>query len=510
MSSRSHLLGPTAALALLCACVSGRSEVVPTGPQPAAAEAAPVAAEPTAAGPAAAEADESESTAAEPTAAEPTATEPTATEPRGAEPTQVAAAPPELEPAAPTVPVEMVALEPAVVRGVLTADGLSMRYSDGGAGRPVVLIHGWCGNQGQWDAQVEDLRRTHRVLCVDLVGHGASAGQAREDWTVAAFGDDVARLLEQEALEGAVLVGHSMGGPVALEAAVRAPERVAAVVGVESMHRLGATPDPGQRAAYVARFRADFPAAMGEFVRAAVHPDAPAEVRDRIVAESAACDPGMAVALMEHFGSYDPRPATRVVDCPVRCINSETTPTDVAGNRALLTSFDVEQVSGTGHWPQVEVPGAFAEALGATLAALAPARGPEVPAVVTSFAPVVRCEDLTAVREFYVRHLRFEVVDCAPDEDPDARGSVTLVRDGATLVLQSLASLRGDLPEVTLRPGPAVLRMGVTNLGDELRSLGDALRVVVPERRLADGSRQVVVEDPAGTLVVLRQGPDLP
>ena len=44
MSSRSHLLGPLAALALLCACVSGRSEVVPTGPLPAGAEAAPVAA----------------------------------------------------------------------------------------------------------------------------------------------------------------------------------------------------------------------------------------------------------------------------------------------------------------------------------------------------------------------------------------------------------------------------------------------------------------------------------
>ena len=58
---------------------------------------------------------------------------------------------------------------------------------------------------------------------------------------------------------------------------------------------------------------------------------------------------------------------------------------------------------------------------------------------------------------------------------------------------------------MTLRPGPAILLLEVTNLSAELVTLGDALRIVVPERRLTSGARQVVIEDPAGSLVILRQ-----
>ena len=388
-----------------------------------------------------------------------------------------------------------------------------MRYETLGSGRPVVLIHGWCGHRGQWGAAIPGLAEGHRVLAVDLVGHGESAGQARAAWTIAAFGDDVARLLEAEDLTDAILVGHSMGGPVALEAAARAPERVSAVVGVESLHRLGAAPDPEQRAPYIARFREDFRGAMGESVAALVHPDTPATVRELITREAAACDAAMGVALMEHFGTYDPGPATRVLDCPVRCINSEATPTDVAGNRALLTSFDARLLAGTGHWPQLESPGPFSAALLEVLNELAPAEEVGLDPRVVALAPIVRCEDLVATRDFYVRHLRFEVADLAPEEeaeDLDGQRSVTLVRDAAVVVLQTLDGLREDLPEITLPPGATLLRLEVTNLGAELEGLGPALRVVVPERRLADGTRQVVIEDPAGSLVVLRQPVERP
>jgi catechol 2,3-dioxygenase-like lactoylglutathione lyase family enzyme len=315
----------------------------------------------------------------------------------------------------------------------------------------------------------------------------------------------VARLLEREGLRDAVLIGHSMGGPVALEAAVRAPDRVGAIVGVESLHRLAGEADPERMAPYVARFKEDFPAAMGEFTSALVRAETPPETRARIVADSVQCDPEMAVALVEHFGTYDPKPATRIIDSPVRCINAEVTPTDVAGNRALLPSFDAVLLPETGHWPHLESPARFQAALDRLLVEVAPVPDPGSEARILTLGPTIRCEDVQATLEFYTQRLRFEEVECEPGEERPAGEAVTLVRDGATVVLQSLGGLREDLPEVTLRPGPAILRLEVTNLTAELAALGDALRVVVPERRLASGARQVVIEDPAGSLVILRQ-----
>jgi len=408
-----------------------------------------------------------------------------------------------------TAPREMVPLTgasgAAPPRAVETADGLSMGFEVSGQGRPVVLIHGWCGNGEQWSEIAAALARSYRVYTVDLVGHGTSAGQVRSSWTIAAFGNDVARLLERERLREVVLVGHSMGGPVALEAAARAPGRVAAIVGVESLHRLTGEADPERMAPYVARFRQDFPAAMGEFTAALVRADTSPATRARIVADSVGCDAAMAVALVEHFGTYDPKPATRIIDSPVRCINADVTPTDVDGNRGLLPSFEVELLEATGHWPHLEAPERFQAALGRVLTEVAPAPEPGSEAQLLSLGPIVRCEDVAATQEFYTERLRFEELECEPGEQPRSGEAVTLVRDGATVVLQSLASLREDLPEVTLRPGPAILLLEVTNLNAELVTLGDALRIVVPERRLTSGARQVVIEDPAGSLVILRQ-----
>ncbi|MDG1050765.1 MAG: alpha/beta fold hydrolase, partial [Planctomycetota bacterium] len=391
-----------------------------------------------------------------------------------------------------------------------TKDGLSMAYSLMGEGRPIVLIHGWCGNGAQWAGAATALARSYRVVVVDLVGHGASAGQARAKWSVEAYGDDVARLLESEGLQGAVLVGHSMGGPVALEAAVRASDRVAAIVGVESLHRLAGEADPARMAPYVTRFKDNFPAAMGEFTSALLREESPPEVKARILADSTACEPSMAVALVEYFGTYDPKPAARFIDIPVRCINAQATPTDVEGNRALLSSFDVELFGETGHWPHLEAPRRFEAVLEGLLAELLQAPEPGVEALVQVLAPVIRCEDLAATADFYTERLRFGTVERAPGEAPEAPGTITLSRDGTMVVLQSLAGLREDLPEVSLRPGRAILRLEVSSLSAELAAVGEALRVVVPERRLASGARQVVIEDPAGSLLILRQAREQP
>ena len=108
----------------------------------------------------------------------------------------------------------------------LTRDGVRLAYADTDPDNvdapSMVLIHGWCGDHTLMAAQSAAFRTSHRVISVDLRGYGESDAPEQE-YTMAAFADDVAWLCEQLQLVKPVVVGHSMGGNVTLELAARHP-----------------------------------------------------------------------------------------------------------------------------------------------------------------------------------------------------------------------------------------------------------------------------------------------
>ncbi len=89
----------------------------------------------------------------------------------------------------------------------------------------MVLIHGWSCDGNYWKEQIAPLKAKYTTVTVDLAGHGAS-GANRTDWSMGNFGEDVAAVVRQIHNQKVVLVGHSMGAPVALEAARRIGDRV--------------------------------------------------------------------------------------------------------------------------------------------------------------------------------------------------------------------------------------------------------------------------------------------
>jgi pimeloyl-ACP methyl ester carboxylesterase len=119
---------------------------------------------------------------------------------------------------------------PVVSGETRSADGARISYDVRGTGDPaIVLVHGWTNTREIWGEHPSTLSRTHRVVTLDLAGHGESAPD-RPEWTMDAFGEDVVAVVEQLGLERVVLVGFSMGGAAVLEAAERIPERVLGVV----------------------------------------------------------------------------------------------------------------------------------------------------------------------------------------------------------------------------------------------------------------------------------------
>ena len=133
-------------------------------------------------------------------------------------------------------------------RMTTSSDGVPISYVLEGSGAPVfVFVHGWACDRTYWSAQVEHFSTQARVITVDLAGHGES-GDERADWSIANFAEDVVAVLVAENIENATLVGHSLGGPVVLEAAILASDRVSAVVGVDAFPDAWPTPPfPGTR-----------------------------------------------------------------------------------------------------------------------------------------------------------------------------------------------------------------------------------------------------------------------
>lgn len=109
-------------------------------------------------------------------------------------------------------------------------DGGSIHIVDYGEGPPIVLLHGVTLQAAVWAYQVRDLAPRHRMIAVDLRGHGQSEpGEA--GMTIAAMADDLADVLEALDLRQVTLVGHSMGGMAVLRACRRHPNLLADRVG---------------------------------------------------------------------------------------------------------------------------------------------------------------------------------------------------------------------------------------------------------------------------------------
>lgn len=109
-----------------------------------------------------------------------------------------------------------------------TADGTTIAYQAEGSGPPMVFVHGITDQRGDWDDQMARFAADHRVVALDLRGHGESGDAA--DYSALSMAFDLAAVVEAEGLDAPVLVGHSLGGAVVAVHAAGAPVRAVVVV----------------------------------------------------------------------------------------------------------------------------------------------------------------------------------------------------------------------------------------------------------------------------------------
>jgi pimeloyl-ACP methyl ester carboxylesterase len=258
-------------------------------------------------------------------------------------------------------------------RIAIAPDGVHVQYRLYGAGEPaLVFIHGWSCDSNYWREQLPAFKQKYTLVTVDLAGHGGTDGN-RTEWSIARFGQDVATALSAVPNKQIILVGHSMGGPVAIEAARLLEGRVIGIIGIDTFKSIGAPrPSKAQVDAAIKPFEADF---IGQtrtlvadhlFVKGA-NP----QLAQRIAYDMSLSSPRVAVPSMRAVLEYDFTEPLKDISVPIVAINSDLgEPVNEARIRKVLPKFRTVTLPGTGHFLMMEDPQRFNPALEAEVATM--------------------------------------------------------------------------------------------------------------------------------------------
>ncbi|HEX2198545.1 MAG TPA: alpha/beta hydrolase [Burkholderiales bacterium] len=246
-----------------------------------------------------------------------------------------------------------------------------MHFVRRGQGRPaLIFVHGFACSHEDWQAQIDFFSKSQEVVACDLRGHGATPGRPQE-CSIEHYGGDVAALAGHLDLPRVILVGHSMGCRVVLEAARLDPERIAGLVLVDGSRQGMGDPEAAERNARAALQAKGYAAFMrpffeAMFLRKSAQSEAvveralqlPSDVGSALFPRMARWDAGSMEAAVQ---------AARVPVLAVQCtyVNTErkrvpiqpgdTTPwLDLL--KARVKDLNIEILSGLGHFPQLEVP----------------------------------------------------------------------------------------------------------------------------------------------------------
>jgi len=243
----------------------------------------------------------------------------------------------------------------------LERDGVALCYEEAGEGEPpILLVHGWGCDHTYFAPHLERFaERGHRVVAVDLRGHGES-DKPRQRYAIQDFADDLAWTCRRLELAKPVVVGHSMGGIVAFDLAARYPDLSSAVVMLDAAIVLpsaarAAIPSllkelrgPGYREVL-----------RGYATRSLFITTDDEGRKERILRSMSSAPQHVVVSALEGLRDYEPTEAAGGLTVPgVYIAADELQPrSDMARFHEMFSDILYGKTVGSGHFCQLEVPG---------------------------------------------------------------------------------------------------------------------------------------------------------
>jgi pimeloyl-ACP methyl ester carboxylesterase len=229
-----------------------------------------------------------------------------------------------------------------------------LNVDDGGTGGlPVVFLHSFAGDTSHWSGQFSHLRETRRAVAIDLRGHGKSDAPANGDYSVEAMAGDVDAVINNLGLTRFVLVGHSMGGSVAIAYAADHPDKVAGLV----LASAGGKVPTDQAEKIVDALSANFDKVYNEYWNQLLVGAKP-DVLEKLNAGKSAMKPDAALAIIKAIFAFDPVAALNKYPGPKLAIVTpkNNTPADL---QVLIKDLPHKEITGTSHWLHMDKPDEF-------------------------------------------------------------------------------------------------------------------------------------------------------
>lgn len=250
----------------------------------------------------------------------------------------------------------------------ISSDGVKICFDTKGTGDPaLIFVHGWGNNRSAWDGQVAYFSPKYTIVTIDLAGFGES-GNNREKWDIASFGKDVVAVIDKLQLNKVVLIGHSMGGPVVIEAAKIIPGKVIGLVIEDALHDVDfkysvqtinyidsvlmdlATAPTMEKAKIVLNFEGDVPPESEEFLKKKIFSMFEGHTKT-----------GWSESLKDNFrwANEDCIESIKAIPIPIVSINNDQPPTNIEAFRKYHPAFEAKIIPKSSHGVHFVAPEKF-------------------------------------------------------------------------------------------------------------------------------------------------------
>jgi len=277
-----------------------------------------------------------------------------------------------------TIILALLGINGAAAQTILSKDHNEIAYDVVGDGSTaIVFVHGWTCDRTFWTEQPPYFLKKFTVVTLDLAGHGES-GSERIDWTIEAFADDVTSVVNALYLEEVLLVGHSLGGLVVLEAAHKLPHQTAGVVLVDELMNTSDQYSWFEQMLVYLALKINFESSMDFIVRESMFtPNSDIGLVEKVVQAMANSPKVPAVESMVDAGGYfdyfndNATSALNRLEVPVAIVNAGIPPVKADFKLDSQKRLLLKGLPNVGHFLMMEAPLEFNHLLDQTIEEMA-------------------------------------------------------------------------------------------------------------------------------------------
>ena len=245
------------------------------------------------------------------------------------------------------------------MRKIKSFDGALINYQVDGMGSPaLIFVHGWSCNHTFWSSQLPQFSNNHLVITLDLAGHGGTKSERRL-WNIENYARDVFAVYEILGISEVILIGHSMGGAIILEAARLIGPNVKGLICVDSIvYSTDSEMTDDHIDEFVRPFENDFASRVRDLVSDLLPDDVDRGLYHQIATVMSSAPMSVALPSLRALLAWDFRKPLMRSQAPLTCICSKDNISEID-----LEEFDdlltIRSIPDVGHFLMMEDPLAF-------------------------------------------------------------------------------------------------------------------------------------------------------